>query len=294
MTPHTQVRARARFFSTRAGQPLPRLAVADLADFDKRQPCVITGALQGWRAFERWPERGYLENRWGDLFVEVEVGPHFMHTSFERGHQVPLRLLLEFARDRDAHPQLPMVYLAQQRLRETLPGVGDDEAALPDALARGVVDAGWRPQSGQPRPSTTAVASLWVGPHGTLSPLHRDPYHGLLAQLAGAKYARLYPADTPRDALYPAEGTTQANTSRAIDPRSADPAAFPHLTALTRYHDVTLAPGDVLYQPRGTWHMVEAQRPGPCISVSWWWDEQRTPSAAAAAAAAGGQKEALR
>lgn len=240
-------------------------------------PLLLRGFLAGWAAL-RWGDLSYLAARCGGRIVPVESGAHYMapgHTM----ERVPLSLLIEYclARAAGGARELPTLYLAQQPAREMLPEVADD-ACVPEALAREVIDATWEaaapPSHPGPRPSETLITSVWLGPAGTLSPLHRDPYHGVLAQVAGTKLVRMYPASTPRGALYPAEGTTQANTSVAVDPRTAPAARFP-LLAAQPYLEAVLAPGDALLQPRGTWHMVEAQPPGPSVSVSFWWDEAR-------------------
>ena len=109
--------------------------------------------------------------------------------------------------------------------------------------------------------------NAWLGPAGTLSPLHHDPDHNLLAQVVGSKYVRLYsPAQTER--LYPRTDAVHRVSSQIVDPDAHDAARFPAFGGAP-YADVVLNAGDVLYIPPRWWHFVEARETS--FSVSFWW-----------------------
>ena len=90
------------------------------------------------------------------------------------------------------------LYLAQTDLTEALPDLAE---CVP----------------GEP-PFTEAAGrvyqrSVWLGPRGTVTPLHRDPYFNLLCQVEGVKHVRLY-APEHAQALLPYPAPVLRNTSQ--------------------------------------------------------------------------------
>jgi lysine-specific demethylase 8 len=186
--------------------------------------------------------------------------------------------------------QRQLLYLAQHQLFEQVPALAAD-IVTPDYCSLGE------------RGGVSAV-NAWFGPAGTVTPLHQDPEHNLLAQVrlcapcmarcgraaattlkcvqappradttpcrrrtqvVGTKYVRLFdPCHTAR--LYPHGQGMHTNTSQ-VDVESVDAARFP-LFAGAPHVDAVLRPGDMLYMPPRWWHFVKAT--SLSFSVSFWW-----------------------
>lgn len=83
-----------------------------------------------------------------------------------------------------------VAYLAQHQLFLQLPQLRND-VLVPDHC---YTAAPPHPtDSTQDQPELDApLLNAWLGPPGTITPLHTDPYHNMLAQVVGRKYVRLY------------------------------------------------------------------------------------------------------
>ncbi|WP_339483429.1 MULTISPECIES: cupin-like domain-containing protein [unclassified Pseudomonas] len=108
---------------------------------------------------------------------------------------------------------------------------------------------------------------IWIGPKGTLTPLHRDDTDNLFAQVWGQKTFTLA-APHHRAAL----GTWSTAPQGGLDgcdfnPDAPDYQRFPHARDVA-FMRVTLEAGDLLFLPEGWFHQVESV--STSLSVNFW------------------------
>ncbi|WP_460122248.1 cupin-like domain-containing protein [Pseudomonas sp. S2_C03] len=116
-------------------------------------------------------------------------------------------------------------------------------------------------------PSLFIPPRIWIGPKGTLTPLHRDDTDNLFAQVWGQKTFTLA-APHHREAL----GTWSTAPQGGLDgcdfnPDAPDYKRFPKAAAVT-FMRVTLEAGDLLFLPEGWFHQVESV--STSLSVNFW------------------------
>ncbi|KAF1833681.1 Clavaminate synthase-like protein [Decorospora gaudefroyi] len=305
-------------------QPIGRRQALSLSAFQARvavsqthTPLVIEDAIDHWPALEErpWNSPSYLLEQMlgGRRLVPVEVGKSYTDEGWgqriitfrdfiesylfeENGAAVSLNDTLQSKGTKQARP---IGYLAQHDLFAQIPSLRAD-ISIPDYC---YCEPAPSPHLTHIKPVEKLEEPLlnaWFGPAGTISPLHTDPYHNILAQVVGYKYVRLYaPEETER--LYPRSidknGVDMSNTSQvdldeamAVHPAisccnakggtEGDEAVFYQqrrefqdrfpLFKDAKYVEGILGPGDCLYLPVGWWHYIKSLTPS--FSVSFWFN----------------------
>ena len=272
-------------------------------------PLLVTGALDAW-ALRGWgPERllsldvevplemsrGGADYR--DAFRDdLPVGKTHAHRelgarAFVAGHLSSMRGFVDTFLARDAKEYDTIAYLAQHDLLSRVPELDEACGEMPLRLigedpveeeeedetktrARFAVSRREDARRRDERMDTKTIRrNAWLGPRGTVTPLHRDPYHNVLCQAWGTKRFLLYPgSDAAHMDAFPRNSLLR-NTSR-IDPErlGSVPARFAKAAA-ARGARVDVRGGEALFMPAGTWHHVRAVTPS--FSVSFWWDAPR-------------------
>ncbi len=212
---------------------VPRLRALDAAAFRKRAaqglPFLMTGMVDRWPLSALTPQT--LRDRYSHLPVRARVGD-YINTAFAPDRAMQDMSMLEYLElsASGAHDLPP--YLGNLELRE---------------LNRLCHWPTYFDKMGPPR--------FWLGPAGTVTPLHCDYDDNVFAQIWGTK--RIFLAPPHHDQfLYPNEANAILFGS-PFDPEAPDFEKFP-LARQAATVEVIVNPGDMLYVPAGWYHQVRA------------------------------------
>ncbi|KAK0101962.1 hypothetical protein ONS95_001229 [Cadophora gregata] len=280
---------------------IPRRHLPTLGDFQKHmsqpgnsdigpEPVIITRAIDHWPARNEnaWNKPSYLLSKTigGRRLVPIELGRSYVDEGWGQ-KIIPFKEFIEqYILLNPNSPGLATGYLAQHNLFAQMPSLRHD-IAVPDYCYTSPPP----PHHSSPlaeKHSKMAeldepLLNAWFGPAGTISPLHTDPYHNILAQVVGRKYIRLY---APRESgkLYARGvedgGVDMENTSEVDigllcgwdgteEEKNAAHSKFP-LFRNAEFVDCILEDGECLYIPVGWWHYVRSL--SVSFSVSFWFN----------------------
>ncbi len=107
---------------------------------------------------------------------------------------------------------------------------------------------------------------IWISPTDTITPLHHEVTHNLLAQLEGDKVVTLY-SPSERRAMYPHPPWSRMPHVSRVAAHDPDLAAHRRFARAVP-HVARLAPGDVLFVPALWWHWVRTE--GHSLSHNLW------------------------
>ncbi|KAF7805383.1 lysine-specific demethylase JMJ30 [Senna tora] len=218
-------------------------------------PVIISDCMAHWPAKTKWNNIDYLKRVAGDRTVPVEhalqIGKNYLCPEWKQ----ELITFSEFLHRIESHgcSSGGPTYLAQHPLFDQINELRKD-IHIPDYCFAG---------GGELR-----SLNAWFGPAGTVTPLHHDPHHNILAQVVGKKYIRLYSASVSEE-LYPYTETMLRNSSQ-IDLDNIDERMFPKVKDL-EFVDCILEEGEMLYIPPKWWHYVRSLTTS--FSVSFWWSD---------------------
>ncbi|CZT43491.1 uncharacterized protein RSE6_03538 [Rhynchosporium secalis] len=288
-------------FMPHVARPIPRQHHPNMDTFQKHmsqpsnpdlgpEPIIMTAAIDQWPARNEsaWKSPQYLISKTigGRRLVPIEMGRSYVDEGWGQ-KIIPFKDFINQYILLDSQSSASGIgYLAQHNLFSQIPSLRND-ITIPDYCYTSPPP----PHHSSPLAEKHAeipeldkpLLNAWFGPAGTISPLHTDPYHNILAQVVGKKYVRLY---APRESgkLYARGiedgGVDMENTSEVDigvlsgwegteEENSEAHAKFP-LFKDARFVDCILEEGDCLYIPVGWWHYVRSL--SVSFSVSFWFN----------------------
>lgn len=245
-------------------------------------PLLLTGIIDDWPAIQKWQDPSHLLRLTlgGRRCVPIEIGETYTHADW-RQEIMPFRKFFQTYLLPDKPNEIG--YLGQHNLFHQLPAL-QREIRTPDYCFSAPPEAIPVSRLGLPTvpPVDEPQKNFWLGPKGTRTPLHTDPYHNIFCQIVGYKYVRLYPPEAT-ESVYPRgideNGINESNTSqveirldRALpgDVAVDEQQMFPQFMSQDDYCEAIVGPGECLYIPAGWWHYIESLTTS--YSVSFWWN----------------------
>ena len=205
--------------------------------FATQRPVVFTDVAARWPARKHW-SLAYFKRILGRELVDVVVGraadPRYDQNTALHSKRMPLSNYLDLVAGAGHSNELYMVANNHTMARPAFARLMND-VRIPDGI---IID----------RRATST--SLWIGPAGTVTPLHHDTTNILFSQLVGRKrFELIAPTESvmmldPMDSFY-----------SPVDLDQRHRADHPAVRAL-QVRTVELGPGDTLFLPAGWWHRV--------------------------------------
>ncbi|KAK0210305.1 Clavaminate synthase-like protein [Desarmillaria ectypa] len=232
-------------------------------------PFILRGYASDWPALTNhpWCSVQYLRTVAGPgRVVPVEVGKDYRNDDWTQQLMLWDEFLasLEFDDQTRAHVPNKMVYLAQHNLLMQFPDLRAD-IIVPDYVYSGPSVPNYAP----PGNDEQLVLNTWLGPRGTISPAHTDPYFNFYVQIVGSKTVWLASPECSGH-MYAEETPSLSNTSRVDVFATQDSRDYPAFweDVVPGAMSATLQPGDMLFFPPGWWHAMRANETS--FSVSMW------------------------
>ena len=207
----------------------------------REKPFIVRAGCSNWCALSKWRYPQFWTDALGTRYVPVEVGGYLSHSFFQA--IVTIQDLVRYIGSAKSADDAS-VYLAQYDIFERFPRLLHDINPAPD-IVHAVGSLGSR--------------CLFLGPAGTISPLHTDPFANVLCQIVGAKYVRMH---DPMDPSFLHQNSSEGDHGKLPDDLLdiSDEELlikFPSYSRAHRY-ECTISSGDLLFIPRGWWHYVKS------------------------------------
>ena len=223
---------------------IERIPVPPFKDFvsnylSKNRPVILQGAMEDWPAYKKWSLK-YFREVHGDSTVSIQDGRN-SDPNYERNQkffrkEVLFSDFIERLQQTESSNDFYMTAGNMAQHRESLPEIfaDSDSVNIGDGYLAGQTEG-----------------SLWIGPRGTVTPLHFDMINNLFCQIRGSKRVRLVPSwSLPW--VY-----NDYHVYSDVDAATPDFEQHPLFENATVY-DFVVSAGEILFIPIGWWHHLES------------------------------------
>jgi len=228
-----------KLFGQSGAEPVPTLDGTERDRFFRdyyftNRPVKLTGLVDHWPALKLW-SLDYFAEQLGDSMVELQ-GQRASNDDYEllkqrHERRLPMREVVEAIRGLESSNDFYVTAFNDKTNKATLAPLWDDLAPVSILQATGGRDG-----------------FFWMGPKGTLTPLHHDLTNNLLVQVLGRKRVRMVPPWMLQQVR------NHAHCFSALTLDDLDGAAGDSVGPI----DCVIGPGEALFLPVGWWHHVEA------------------------------------
>ena len=232
---------------------MPPTELPPFADFirdyySKNRPGLFKGAASHWPAMQ-WTPRNLVERVGADTVIQIQQG-----RDTTKSYEVDSSTLRRDTRFGDF---VERIESSEQAATNDFYLTANNLAMKHGPFQPLVQDIGMLGDGYLDDSKLNEYMFLWLGPKGTVTPLHHDLTNNVFIQIYGRKRFRLTPA---------IEVPYMYNDKRVftpIDLFDPKPAEYP-LYQRAGVIDVTVEAGDFLFIPLGWWHHVV----GETVSIS--------------------------
>ncbi|VEG38843.1 Uncharacterised protein [Mycolicibacterium flavescens] len=238
---------------------VPRVECPSREELEERfivpqRPVVISGAMEGWPALERWTNEYLTEKVGARTISPSKVTNAGTHIPDAKNGAIATASEMTFAKyiEMIAGGTISdgQLYAVQLPIKTALPEL------WPDVQFPAFADE-----------DKYAAVNLWLGAGNNFTGLHYDYADNFLTQIRGRKQVLLCP---PREIarVYPFPFNYVGNNIAQVNVAHPDLTRFPDWADAHRTV-VDLSPGDMLYIPLFWWHAVWGV--GENMSINYWW-----------------------
>jgi ribosomal protein L16 Arg81 hydroxylase len=208
--------------------------------FYRNRPVLVDGLMAEWPALNLWSPQ-YFAEQFGDIEVEIAANRNqdtrYEDNFAEHRLKVPMgdfiRMIEEGGETNDYYLVAKNKLLEQPEWHVLMSHFWSPHGFLDPAI------------------TVEGYVKLWLGPKGTVTPLHHDATNIFFGQVFGRKHVKLIsPFDL--DHVY-----NDRTCFSAVDPECIDYDRFP-LMKRVPILDVVVEPGQFLFIPLGWWHWVKS------------------------------------